>query len=304
MNDIAPDVTPDITPDVTPDTVEAAPAVDAAVVTGDPPAGQSPDAEADWRSRMSGGNEDKLKKLERYGSEQAVVDALMAANQKISSGDMLPKLPDNPTDDDLSAYRKDMGIPETAEGYEYNLPEGFSFGESDKPFLDNALKAMHEKNATPDQINAMLNVYASNVEEQALQFQQKDATDKEFTEDKLRSEYGNDYRANINMVQNFLSTAPEDVQSMLMNGRGPDGTAFMNNPEMVRWLNGVVREVNPAASVVKMTGRDNIQSVNDRIAELKGEMDTDINKWRKSPDKKAEYQKLLSAKEKIDKRNA
>jgi len=89
-----------------------------------------------------------------------------------------------------------------------------------------------------------------------------------------------------------------------MNGRGPDGTAFMNSPEMVEWLNGVVREVNPAASVVKMTGRNSVESVNDRLSELKGEMDTDINKWHKSPEKKAEYQKLLTAKEKLDTRNA
>lgn len=258
--------------------------------------------ETDWRARMSGGDEKKLATLERYGSEQAVADALIAAQQKIRSGDMTAKLPDNPTELDIAQFRKDHGIPETYDQYEYKLPEGFLFGEEDKPILDNYLKAMHDQHATPDQINAMLNVYANGIEEQAVQVQEKDNTDREATEDALRAEYGAEYRANINMVQNFISTAPEDVQNMLMNGRGPDGTAFMNNPEMVRWLNGVYREVNPAASVVKMTGRDTLQSVQDELVNLKEEMDTDIEKWRKSPDKRARYQTLLAAQEKLNAR--
>lgn len=257
-----------------------------------------------WRTRMANGDDKRLSRLERYGSEEAVADALFAAQQKISSGDMLPKLGDNPSDDELAAYRKDMGIPETAEGYEYKLPEGFTFGEADKPYLDKMLKGMHAQNATPGQIDTMLNLYAQNLEEEALQHQARDTSDREATEDALRNEYGNEYRANVNMVQNFLSTAPEDVQSMLLNGRGPDGTAFMNSPEMVRWLNGVVREVNPAASVVKMTGRDTMANVNDEIKSLKADMDADINAWHKAPDKKARYQTLLSAKEKMEARKA
>ena len=258
---------------------------------------------ADWRDSLTGGDAKRREAIDNYGSSEAVVDALMAAKQKIRSGDMLPKLGDNPTDDELAAYRKDHNIPESFDKYEYKLPEGFTFGEEDKPYLDKMLKGMHEKNATPDMINTMLNLHAVNIEEQAVQYQARDASQKETTEDTLRAEYGNDYRANINMVQNFLSTAPEGVQSMLLNGRGPDGTAFMNSPEMVRWMNGVTREINPAASVVKMTGRDTVAQVDSELDKLHADMSSDINAWHKAPEKKARYQELLTAKGKLDARN-
>lgn len=254
----------------------------------------------DWRTRMSGGNEKTLERLGRYGSEEAVADALMAAQQKISSGEMLPKLDDKSTPEEIAAYRKDMGIPETHNEYEFNLPEGFVFGEEDKPFLDNALKVMHDANSTPAQINAMLNAHAANIENQALAQQDRDNQQREQTEDRLRAEYGTEYRANLNIVTNFISTAPEEVQQMLMNGRGPDGTAFMNNPEMVRWINDKAREINPAASVMSVGGNQGVVALQDEIAELKAEMDADIGKWHKSPEKKARYQELLQAEEKVN----
>ena len=262
----------------------------------------APADEGDWRTRMAGGDDKKLAAIDNYGSEQAVVDALIAAKQKIRSGDMLPKLSDKPTDDELSAYRKDMGIPETADGYDPKLPEGFAFGEADKPYLDKALKAMHDANATPKQIEAMLGVHAANLEEEALELAGRDQQDLQTTEDALRSEWGNEYRANFNIVQNYMETAPEGVRDMLMNGRGADGTAFMNNPEMVRWMNQQAREINPAASVVKMTGRDTMANVQDEINILKAKMDEDINAWHKDTVAKDRYQVLLKAKEKIEAR--
>jgi len=276
--------------------VEAAPITETAETTAPDPV----ESTADWRARMSGGDEKKLSRLDRYASEQAVADALFAAQQKISSGDMQAKLPENPSDEELAAYRQEHGIPESFSEYEYNLPEGFSFGDHEKPFLDHVLQEMHAKNASPDLINTMLNAYANNVQQQADQIFEQDERDRTATEDALMAEWGPEYRKQHNIVKNYIDSAPDEVREFLLEARGPEGKAILNNPDVVRWLNSQALEINPAASVVSMTGRDTLSGVKSEIEQLKTEMNSDINAWHKSPEKKARYLELLEAEQKIE----
>ena len=320
MNDVAP--TPDLPP-TTPEPVAAAPTPeptpthtpaegtaqpvdvqtqDPTSATNTPPEATQPTGD-DWRASMSGGDEKKMKIAERYSSPQAMMDALIAAQQKISSGDFTPTLGENPSDAELAAYREAHGIPDSPDKYEYKLPEGFNFGNEDQPYLDSVLEAAHKSNAPPAIVDGIINAYANVREQEAARQYQLDTQQREQVEDALRSEYGNEYRANHERIKNFIGTAPQEVQDMLLNGRGPDGRAFLNNLDMVRWLNdSVVGEIYGGLHPTEMGGRDAQQVVADELKTLEADMNRDITAWRKSPEKRKRYVELLEAQERINSR--
>jgi len=259
------------------------------------PKGYWPD---DWRQRMSGGDEKLLNKLARYESPEAISKALDAAQQKISSGEYRRKISDNPTDEELAEYRKDLGIPESPKDYELKTPEGFSFGEVDQPFLDAYLQKMHEGNATPDQVNAGISAYVEMLEQQQTEYKEKDIRDQENFEDSLRSEWGNEFRMNKNIVENFISQAPDSVKEALQFARSEDGTAIMNMPEFARWVNNIARQANPTATLIPK-GISNAQGVEDKIKEYEAMMAKDINAWHKNTKAKEDYIELLRTREKL-----
>lgn len=299
----------DPAPEPTPAVADAAPAAAPAPVEPaavDPaPAEPAADAapESNWRTEYAGDDAKKLAQLERYATQNDAFDALFAAKQKISSGELEPVLGDEPSEDQIAAYREANGIPESYDKYEIKMEDGFTFGEEDQPFIDVYFEKMHGKHASPEQVNAGLAAYREILEQQALQYQERDKNDKEQMEDQLRATYGAEYRANHNMVQNFLGTAPTEVQNMVTHGRGPDGKALMNDASFVNWLNNIVREINPAASVLP-SGNTSVEGVTSELATLKAEMDSDYNAWTAPGNsaKRGRYSELLAAQEKIDKR--
>ena len=282
-----------------------APAAEAPAESAAPSAPMPTDAPqegrwGDWRKDMAGGKEDPM--LDRYDSPVAVYEGLKALRSKMDSGEYTTKLPDNPTDEDLAKYRKDNGIPETADGYETTLPEGFVFGENDLEAVTQLKERLHSKNASPEIIQEAVGLYAEVLQNQSTQLAEQDTNDRQSFEDTLRNEWGPDYQKNINIMKNYLQGQSEEVQNTILNSRTNEGKAIMNDPNFARFMTNMVLEINPAASVVQMTGKDTISGVQDRLAELKSEMDSDYNTWRSEANKpkRDEYDKLLNAQAKIE----
>lgn len=269
-------------------------------MTGDQGGGDSQEVK-DWRAEITGGVEDKT--LNRFNSPKDLYKSYQALQKKMSSGEYVSKLPDNPSEDDIKAYRESLGIPESHDKYEYTLPEGFNFGEADKPYVDLFLKDLHNSNATPAQVNAALNSYAKIQQEAAMAYVERDKADHQNFEDTMRNTWGNEYRANMNMVKNFIENAPEKVRGMIANGRGPDGTALLNDPEFVEWIASINREINPAATILQTSGKDSLESVKGEIAKLEELMKSDIKAWHKNKEAKEKHRKLLAIQEKIESRS-
>ena len=55
----------------------------------------------DWRDKVAKGDAKKLSRLGRYASPEAVVDALIAAQNRISSGDLKPTLKKDATPEQI-----------------------------------------------------------------------------------------------------------------------------------------------------------------------------------------------------------
>jgi hypothetical protein len=83
--------------------------------------------------------------------------------------------PANGDDKAKAEWRKERGIPDSAEGYEPKV-EGLVFGEADKPMVDSFKQHAHSKNWTPDQFNEALGWYAAEQEAIATQGRRKPTT--------------------------------------------------------------------------------------------------------------------------------
>lgn len=274
------------------------------LLSSEPPADEStPPASAtwpeDWREKYAGEDESKLNVLKRYISPQAMMDALFAARAKIQSGAIKTPLGDNPTPEEMAAYRKENGIPEKPEDYDTNV-DGLVFGEDDKPMVDAFLKEMHAANATPEQVKAGLKAFHSIVEqEQEAQFEQ-DTQFKQQSLEKIREEWGQEYKLNLNLMKGvFDSYGSQGLMDKLIGGRNAEGNVIGNDPDFLRFMAAVARQINPVATV---TTSGNPAAIDDELANLTKMMGDTKSEYWKGPNaekNQARYRQLWEAKQKL-----
>ena len=252
-----------------------------------------------WRETYAGQDPKVLAQLQRFPSPKALIDAHFSAQQKIRSGELRAPLGENATTEEVAAYRQQNGIPEKPEGYFEKLPDGLVIGDEDKPLFNSFAEGLHKLNAPPAIAQYAVKWYNDLQEQQAAKVSENDTAHKQGVEDELRTEWGGDYRSNINHIQGFLSKAPEGVADLLMNARGSDGRAILNNPQVVRWLAQVAREDNPAGIIVP-AGGDTGATIDAELKNLEGMMGNQQSEYWKGPKAdqlQARYRTLVDARE-------
>lgn len=254
----------------------------------------------DWRVRASGGDEKLLGYLARVPSEKALVETLKRYNDDMKAGKFLKPLSDNPTDEEIAAHRKATGVPEAADGYLQSLPDGLVVGDDDKPFVEKFLTNMHASNAPPAMVNAALETYYSIVEEQvAAQAEAEHAAQQAGVED-LRTEWGPDYRRNLNAMHAHLDTLPEAVANAFRFGKGADGLPLGYNPAVLKWLAAQALEANPLSTVVPGAGANQAGAIADEIAKIETAMRTDRSAYNRDEKMQARYRELIGARLKLE----
>jgi hypothetical protein len=256
-----------------------------------------------WRESFAGDDKDKLERLQRYQSPKAVIDALVAAQDKIRSGATKPALPANPNEQELKAYREAHGIPEQPGGYLENLPDGLVIGEDDKPIFESFVTALHAEHADPKIAHAAVKWYNNFVEEQQAAESKADLQAKQAAEDTLRAEWGRDYRTNINVIQSYMDTMPTAVAEALQYARGADGVALFNNPEFAQWFAGFAREANSVQTLVGDDGRKHGQSLEDEIGTIEKFMRTNRRDYDRDPKMQDRLRQLYDARIKAQERS-
>lgn len=262
----------------------------------EPKAGTWPD---DWREQYAKDDEKTLKRLQRYASPQAALDAMIAAQDKIRSGVLKSALPENATPEQLKMWREENGIPESPEQYDTGLPDGQTINEHDKALVDGFLKASHDSNMSPAQVKQSLAWYFTEQQRQIDAVAERDAQAKRSAEDELRGEWGGEYRQNINLINGLLDTAPVGVRENFMGARLADGSILENNPQVLRYLTGLAREINPVATVVPGAGVNTASAIDNEIAALEGRMKNDRPAYFKDNKAQARYRELITARDRF-----
>ena len=221
-------------------------------------------------------------------------------------------LPKNATAEQITQYRKDNGIPEKPEAYLDALPADVkaTLDDTDKQVLTPYLAKLQELNVSPATAAQLIALRQSEADRWFDDRAQTDLQTKQKTEDALRADWGNNYRAEINNINSFLESAPPDVRDMLFDARTSDGRGILAVPETLRWLAQKAREVNPYSVPVGADGGSLDQKgVDARITELESWMGSkngseNYNRYWKNDKIQAEYRELVDAREMLKKRTA
>lgn len=195
---------------------------------------KEPAKEFDWRREMAGDDEKLYKQLERLSDLKSVGKSYGERGKRIAEGFKPPELPENATEEQVAEYRRLIGVPESPDAYQFNLPEGVVIGDADKPLWDLFLKEANALNMTQAEFDKVAPAY---YKLEAAIAEQADADMKEKMrqyEADLKSDWGSDYSGNMNVNENFLvKSGGEDLKAAL-------GEA-MYNPLVAKFINEQAR---------------------------------------------------------------
>lgn len=255
------------------------PATDAKTEDGTDAAKDAKPVTGDWRARMAGTDEKALKVLTRYADEAAFFRAHQALQQKLSSGEYRKVLPDTATDAEKAEWRKEMGVPDKPEGYQYPEVKGYEWSDADKQIAQPLLERLHKSDVPQKTVDEMLKWYPEIVAQQMETINQIDVTDKQAAEDTLRSKWEADYRPNINLLSRYLhdeTAIPKGLGALLIEARTPEGHRLINTPEAADWL---VSQARAQYGDGAMIYGDAKNQLNSREEEIKKIQKTDINRY-------------------------
>jgi hypothetical protein len=261
-------------------------------------------AAPDWRDQLAGDDLRLRERLNRFASPADLARSYRSLEQKLSSGEYRRDLPDTATDEEKAAWRKELGIPDKADGYAVELPEGLVLGKDDQPVVDLFRQFAHERNYTPRQFNEALTWYYETQDALASQREDADAAFRQKSEDALRAEYGPDYRRNMNVLGSVRDSMPEDLAARLLAGRLADGTKIGNDPAFIRWMVSLGLELNPASTLVPATAANAGQSIASELESIARLRVENPEKYWKDNKLLERERELIAAQEKMRTRAA
>lgn len=264
----------------------------------DPPAGAAPEDWATRREKYANGDDKLSKRLARYSSEKDAIDALIAAQNKISSGELKAPLAKDATPEQIATWREENGLPAEPTGYAL---EGITIPEAGQENVNEFLKTAHANNMTPEQVRAAVAfemARGAKMQEERLAL---DATAKVNANAELDALWGSEATLNKNLILGMLNSAPEGVADKILGGRTPDGTPIASDVDTLRWLASLAREVNPTATIVPGNGTSSLQVVETELAALKQRMATDRTAYFKDAKAQARFRELTDLQGKLKK---
>lgn len=257
---------------------------------------------ATWREDMAKGDEKALQRLQRFTAPPDIFTSYRALEQRVSSGELkaVSPFPAKGTPEQQNAWRKENGIPEKPEAYDLKFDDGLVVGEEDKGWVDSYLKAAHAGNIPNAQVKETLKWYFGYKDAEADSRQQADSDVARKTVDALRAEWQGDYRVNMNGIEALLALAPKGVAEKLKASRFSDGTPIMSDPDTLKFLAGMFRQVNPVSSVVPAGDEAGMmKSISDELTQIRNTMRTNRSAYNKDEKMQARYRELVDAESRL-----
>jgi hypothetical protein len=219
------------------------------------------------------------------------------AQQKISANSNV-ELPENPTEEEIAAYREAKGIPKEPEGY-YEKFGDLQVGDEDKPYLDEFLKTVaHPNNWSPEQVKAAYEFQRANTEAQMAAYEEQNDNAFEETQSLLKEKWGKEYDANITQVNNLVNLMGEEAAEIFHSVRSADGIGLFNHPVVAEAVLNLAKEINPLPASVGGSGA-NEQSIGDELREIEKVMNTNRSAYNKDQAMQQRYVDLIDGYKKV-----
>ena len=189
---------------------------------------------ADWRAAIS---EPGLRRVaEKFTSPAEVVKSYAALQSRLGRSVVKPG-PDAGAEE-VAAYRRQLGVPESAEGYDVTLPADLPAALRGDPagasLQQDFLKAMHEAGASNAVVQKALEWYYGTAA-QGLAQQEKGASERRAeAEESLRREWGGDHQRNLNFAQRAVRSFGDDAFVDFLQSQEVEGVKLGDHPAFVR----------------------------------------------------------------------
>ncbi|MGA0595610.1 hypothetical protein [Enterovirga sp. CN4-39] len=194
----------------------------------------------DWRDRLveklpAAEREKELARLKRFASPENVYKSLRELERKQSTGALKAALPENPSPEEVAAYRKANGIPDNPDGYGLAFPETIQADDGLKSDLAGFQKHMHDANVPPSAVKPAFDYFMKMTQDAAQRRHEaaKEAKVNNLVE--LRSEYGKDFKANVSAANGFIAKYAGEKAPDLVGLQLADGTVLGDHPEFIRF---------------------------------------------------------------------
>lgn len=261
----------------------------------------------DWRARLANGDEEFEKLLKRFKSPESVAKKMREQEKLIRSGQhkRSATLPDDASDDEIAEFRKELGIPEESSGYKTSWAEGYEPTDVDANLLNGFHEVAHSSNMTPAQVQEAMNWY----QELTLQTKQDMAANaikiREDTQEELRREYGNEYRANITAAKAFMheQLGGEDGARQLLHLQLADGSYLGDNHQFLGMMVDLGRDYVGPNAIYSGDIEANISTVQEEIDNINALIGTDDRKFN-SPEIQEKLVELYGKKDKMNERKS
>jgi len=248
----------------------------------------------------------EMKRLERYADPARIYAKARELEAKLSETGAVRRPGSKATDEEIRAYHRAIGVPESPADYfdQLRLDNGAVLGPADRPLAESFAAALHPAGATPEVMSAALNWYFHNEEAQAAALDEADEVFRIESEQALRKEFGSGFARKANAIAALFADTPggadiDDRSSLfarLMGGRLADGRIVGNDPDMVRFLVSLARDLHPAATVTE-AGNPSGKSIDAEIAEIRERMRSDRRGYFADHALQARYRELIATRE-------
>ncbi len=237
--------------------------------SAEPAAAPNTGTAADWYGTVQ---DDKLR--DHAGRFTSVIDLLgkhYDLRKQLSTA--IQPLAGDATDEQVGAYRKALGVPETVDGYEFTAPEGRELTEADTAFQKSAAEMFHSANISTAQaahVNEWWNEIMVTSEAAKVAQDGIYATE---SETKLKIDWPGELFDRNKMYANAAAPRAfgEDFEDVrLIETKA--GQFILDHPAFVRMLAGLGREMSEGTLGAVMTDGD-IDGVQSQIDEMQGKID-------------------------------
>ena len=271
------------------------------------PAAPAPPVADDWRKTFAGDDAKEMTRLQRFASQADMYKAYRTLEARMSSGKMTAALSPTATPEEKATWRKENGVPESADKYDTAIGEGFVWGDNDKPVLEDFTKHALANDMTPGEVKKSLSWYAKfQADAMAKQSMADDASARDGNLE-LVQRWGPETPRNLGAFANYFADMEPKMRDALYASRMPDGSRLGNNPDFIAYYAQKSREANPYATLVPAGTSDPAKNIADRRAELEGPKfmgDRSSTYWR-GPQADAiqkEYRDIVGAMDTMKKR--
>ena len=197
----------------------------------------------DWRSAIA---EPGLRRVaEKFTSPAEVVKSYAALQSRLGRSVVKPGPDAGP--EEMATYRRQLGVPESADAYDVTLPESLPAPLRDDPngqaMQQDFLKAMHEAGASNAVVQKALDWYYGTVS-QGLAQQEKTATERRAeAEASLRQEWGGDHERNLTFARRAVQSFGDAAFTDFLESQEVEGVKLGDHPAFVRAFAAIGRSM-------------------------------------------------------------